>query len=272
MVRLFSTKIRLFLAGFLLLGMAFQPLAAQETDDNTISADIVEYLKNKQVSPELKSQLDQLFFSPAVQKLISAMYKAKKWSQLVKAQRGLKKHGFIFLGDKFHIFTHVDFPGYVFKMALPFSERWEWLNAGRIIYADRMRETIEYYRLRVDIPKKWAYFMQEDGADHTMPYVLIVAEKITIDNAKPLKRNDPLNDDMMKLKEQTGFSDDHDENVLKCGDRAVIIDTEERRYLTWKEKIHAKAGKIIGRVANAIASKGKKIIQLVDAVLDGVAA
>ena len=160
-----------------------------------------------------------------------------QWQQecivLDTAKKSLEDCGFTFLQDKYHVFTLSQLPGYVFKMALPWRDRSEWLNASRIAYAQRIKKVIQQKRLKVKVPQKWAYFMPKEFCEFTLPVVIIAAQQMDLSNQQPLTQDQK--DALDVISKKTGFSDDHEDNVIGCGDYAVIVDTEERKYSTEKE-------------------------------------
>ncbi len=233
-----------------------------------LSSSDISFLKTHALDASISAQLDKLFSLPEVQQCLSCIYTGYKGQlyiareefnraeaacyranpsqvkQAIKAcgdaQNALErieeaikealtvltKCGFVFTGKE-HIFTLQQIPGYVFKMALPWDDRSEWLNASRIRFAYKIRTVIKEKNLNVRVPRKWAYFVPENK-EYVLPHVIVVAEMMDLSNPQPLSRS--LWKDIDTITAITGFSDDHEGNVIGCGDYAVIVDTEERKY------------------------------------------
>ncbi len=193
-----------------------------------LDSKIITYLQKKQVPGILKQKLDTYFSSSMIQILVANLYNASTPEGAQNAAKELKKHGFVFVSSgKYHVFTHTLFPGYVFKMALPFINRTETLNAGRIKYAERLRALIQQKKLKIKIPKKWAYFIPKKANLKTkLPQLLVVAQKMNLAGAKPTL-NSFLRKQIKVLEDEADYIDVHDDNVMQCGDYAIIVDTEQ---------------------------------------------
>jgi hypothetical protein len=228
-------------------GAALRTTLAQD-----ISSQAYTYLQQREIPQPTKNQLNLFFAQEPIIKNLSKVYRN---ADPELAHRVLKKHGFVFLGDKFHVFMIKQFPGYVFKMALPWDDRPEWLNASRIWYADTIRDTVVQRNLKIKVPRKWTYFMPLGIWERDVPAMLVVAEYMDLRNGQPLSHE--LKKTISQLTSHTGFSDDHEDNIVECNGYAVILDTEERKYskkpdVPWYEKIRIYASDVLdGFVARA---------------------
>jgi len=257
-----------------------------------LSAADISFLKVHALDATISAQLDELFSLPEIQHYLSCIYTGDKghmyfakegmngqdqeqidnaYNVLTKAEESIKKaqtvlmeYGFYFVKD--HIFTLQQIPGYMFKMALPWDDRSEWLNASRIRFAHKIRAVINKKKLNVKVPNKWAYFVPQ-STTCMMPHVIVVAEKMDLSNQQPLSR--ALWKDIDTITAVTGFSDDHEGNVIGCGQYAVIVDTEERKYssvksvaLAWQDRLKMQADRLVNDVLAGVYDRGQQIKKL----------
>lgn len=189
----------------------------------------------------IKNRLDILFRLPEVQEAIAQLYNAQSLDELEVARQLLMVQGFTFLDeDKYHIFCHASFPQYVFKIALPMANRTEELNASRITYAHQLRAAIKRLNLKIIVPHKWAFqFPKNPYIARSLPAMMVVAQKLDLSNATPTLTPE-LIDHMCMLEQETGFSDWSSKdttckfggNVMRCGEYAVVVDTEPQSEAT----------------------------------------
>ncbi len=162
------------------------------------------YLKMHEVSSTLANKLNKLFTSE-IQKLLNN-YLSNYDS---KAQSILYSMGFDFLTHKPNIFTHQDFPQYVFKIG-PDSLQ----NAARVWYAN----WISMIQNDFKIPQKRIFFMKSEFPKLS---IIVVAEKVNfvlfseILNLEKQKK-------LRKMQKITGYYDAHGGNVSP----KYIVDTE----------------------------------------------
>jgi hypothetical protein len=218
--------------------MSFCATPKKPKNLNILPQKTVTYLQSKQVPAHLKKKLDDYFSSGMVQEALSRLYAATDWNKADRAKDTLTKMGFNFLGDKLHIFTHIKFPGYVFKMALPLANRTEILNASRIEYAEKMRAIIAAKKLKIQIPQKWAYFFAAKARMlYKLPRTLIVARKLNVSG--PSKElTEAQKNELAILEKEANYYDIHEDNVYSDGTYIKIVDTEKHTEETLKA-LHA---------------------------------
>jgi hypothetical protein len=169
----------------------------------------ITFLKMHEVPSSLANKLNKLF-TPQIQE---ALYK--------KNFKFLMNNGFEFYEDKSHIFSHKDFPEYIFKLPSPF-DRNILLNPSRIW----LSQWLKIIQNEFIIPDKKIFFMKSKYRRFCM---VVVARKLKNFEETPLE---PLN-----LKQRNAF--DKIINVAKLRDthegnkRAnIIVDTEALENLS----------------------------------------
>lgn len=195
---------------------------------------VMAYLKTKEVSADLKKQLDGFFGAKELQAQLEGLYTYSDRPRLLAIRKTLEAEGFTFckLGSH-HIFKHRLFPGYIFKMPRGHVAGLDLLNVGRIRYGEIIQQASDAHRLTINnvpvkVPGQWAYAMPI-APGFILPHFIVVEQKIM---GQPLvlparRRGHSEPADITRLKEITGYPDTlPGNNILMTPDAAFLIDTE----------------------------------------------
>jgi len=170
-----------YILGTLLTIIAYNSFisASAESDvwvQEEIPAHIIAYLKNHEVDIELRTALDALFSRPEVYRPLALIYTE---TNKHRAKRLLAQEGFIFSSRKTHVFQHISFPQYIFKIGKITGSKREIKCANRIRMAEIIRETAAQLNYKITTPQKYCYFPNQD-LRYPLPQIIILAEKIDL--------------------------------------------------------------------------------------------
>ncbi len=217
---------------------AFVPTqgAATVVRDEGLPKNVIAYLKSKEVSAELRAELDKVFCTDKVRKAFDTFYPMKSlgdYDQLLKnrreARETLEQEGFHFLVYE-RVFRHRSFPQYVFKIGLGIGQ--ELLNATRIRRAQELTENND----KIWCPFKQAYMPYAFRFTHErefLPIVIVVADWIHDWSAL-----DFVSGPQRKFLEAAGYEDGHNGNARSLGNEHIlIIDTETITQLNYPQHL-----------------------------------
>lgn len=199
------------------------------------------YLRKKEVPRNLQLKLDGLFADPKTQDSLAVLHRGHKRTnslsqQEEKAREELESAGFNFASDDSSaVFSHKDLPNYMLKMSTlnkggSSLKEAELFNAGRIKFADDLRQKINQQKLNVKVPYKMAYFTQF----YKGPQLLVVAEKLSLNEAE--RSTDAQAQFVLK---HLSYWDNNASNVLydSKSKQILLFDTEPFDIDIWNESI-----------------------------------